>query len=382
MFPRRIKGHPVKIIITLSTLLLLLYTVNYQSSETSYTIIHSEEYAQNISRQQIANNEIVIKNITGKALVTRKLGTVPNPENVVNPHNFNYVINNENLCSEVSELAYVVYVHAGPNNYERRQFMRNTWARPGLLKDYPSKLVFFMGLPKEKDMVTMIVKENDQYQDIVMEDFMDAYKNMTYKAIAAFKWFTVYCSNVKYLLKVDDDIYVNIFRLMTLITQFDKHERFFYCALWLANSMPILRNPKHCAKWCAPSDFLPGERDYPQYCSGSAYLFTQDVTADLYNASLYTPYFFIDDAYATGLLPPKVSPQIKFHSAGPETYNFGTSNLMMAIEKKTISNKSIVIHTKEHLIALWSFTIKELTENEKNMMTPEKYAEIKQQINI
>jgi beta-1,3-galactosyltransferase 1 len=280
----------------------------------------------------------------------------------------------------MADFAYVVYVHAGPENYKRRENIRTTWAQPNLLKDYPSKLVFFMGLPKDESLVNRIKQENDKYGDIVMEDYIDGYKNLTYKAISAFKWFTVYCQNVKYLLKVDDDIFVNIFRLMTtLTTKFDKTERFFYCALWLAHSMPILRNPKNCAKWCVPKDFLPGKNDYPQYCSGSAYFFTQDVTADLYNASLYTPYFFIDDAYATGLLPPKVSNEIKFYSAGHGTYKFNL-NLMKYIKDKNVSNKTIVIHTSQYFKQLWHITIKELTENEQNMMTTEKYAEIKQNI--
>lgn len=51
--------------------------------------------------------------------------------------------------------------------------------------------------------------ENDQYHDIVQGSFRDAYRNMTYKHVMSLKWALYFCPRVRYVLKTDDDIFVN-----------------------------------------------------------------------------------------------------------------------------------------------------------------------------
>ena len=46
------------------------------------------------------------------------------------------------------------------------------------------------------------------------EDWLDAYKNLTYKGIMAMKWIKDYCNDVKFILKIDDDVVVNTFKLI------------------------------------------------------------------------------------------------------------------------------------------------------------------------
>ncbi len=51
---------------------------------------------------------------------------------------------------------------------------------------------------------------------------------------------------------------------------------------------------------------FPGRSHFPKYCAGLTFLMTRDIIPELYRASFSTPFFWIDDVYATGLLPPKV----------------------------------------------------------------------------
>jgi hypothetical protein len=61
--------------------------------------------------------------------------------------------------------------------------------------------------------------DNDQYHDLLQGSFQDAYRNMTYKHIMALKWALYYCPGVRYVLKSDDDIFVNTPVLMHALSQ-------------------------------------------------------------------------------------------------------------------------------------------------------------------
>ena len=274
---------------------------------------------------------------------------LPHPTNAINPHNFPYIINNPDICPRDSRLSYVIYIHTSPGSFDLRTSIRQTWGQPNLITDHPSRLVFFLGRPQTANELVRILQENEKHRDLVMADYIDAYRNMTYKAISAFKWFAVYCPNVKYLIKADDDVYVDMtFMIQTLDSTYKNRSRFFLCALFVKSTMPILRDNSTCHKWCVPPSFMPGHNFYPPYCSGSAYILTQDLVLDLYNASLYTPYFFIDDVYATGLLKLKIKPQINMYSFNFNRYVFVHRDLEKAIRTGSLFPNKTVIHEAFH----------------------------------
>lgn len=62
--------------------------------------------------------------------------------------------------------------------------------------------------------------ESEKYGDIIEDRFIDSYNNLTLKSLVMLKLLTSHCSNsTKYLLKIDDDMYVN----MNLIVQMLLH---------------------------------------------------------------------------------------------------------------------------------------------------------------
>ncbi|CAK9293523.1 unnamed protein product [Gordionus sp. m RMFG-2023] len=61
--------------------------------------------------------------------------------------------------------------------------------------------------------------EARKYRDIVQGNFVDSYQNLTYKMIMGFKWIVSRCPKADYILKIDDDVYVDIFKLYILINK-------------------------------------------------------------------------------------------------------------------------------------------------------------------
>ena len=191
---------------------------------------------------------VLIKTVQNENPTTKSTANVLNPyrptDHIVNPHNFSYILNPAfDICDKNNSSVYIlVYVHSGPSNYQRRVVIRETWASRALFPDL--RLVFMIGKTLDKNIMKAIEYEYQMYRDIVQEDFIDAYKNLTYKGVMALKWISTYCSQTKYVLKVDDDIVTNTFTLINHLKFLDKHNpnrhSTILCLLW--QSMGVMRD--------------------------------------------------------------------------------------------------------------------------------------------
>ena len=221
------------------------------------------------------------------------------PTNYPPPKFPGFKIANKDLCKN-NPTDYVIYVHTAADHIQNRQVIRRTWGNKDLFKDRRTKIVFFLGLNNHEALQNKLEKEALQYGDLVQGNFLDSYKNLTYKAILAVRWFKEYCTNVKLIIKTDDDIFLNIFQLMTLLESSKDVHRQVVCPIWQEGTMPILRDPKTCMKWCVQDNEYPGLSGYPRYCSGWTYIYSRDIVEDLAVGISHTPFHWIDDAWLTG----------------------------------------------------------------------------------
>ena len=78
-----------------------------------------------------------------------------NPKDIVNPHDFKYILNTPNLCNG-KDVFMLVYIHTGVGNYKRRMVIRQTW---GNVKNYNVivRVVFVMGLSKDKPELQQVM---------------------------------------------------------------------------------------------------------------------------------------------------------------------------------------------------------------------------------
>ncbi|XP_060080973.1 beta-1,3-galactosyltransferase 1-like [Ylistrum balloti] len=224
-------------------------------------------------------------------------------DDVVNPHTFQYLLNPRGLCQDNVYL--IIYVHTAPPNFHKRQMLRQTWGQKSILNKHRSKMVFIMGSVPDHRVMDKVKMEHAHYGDIVQEDFIDSYRNLTHKGIAALNWISNFCSNATYALKTDDDIMVNIFKLVSKLTSDIEHrlgkKNLILCNQWLR--MKVLRDKK--SKWYIPKeDFEPNY--FPPYCSGSAFVLSIDVIKRMSAVAKYVPFFWVDDYYITGMLAKRV----------------------------------------------------------------------------
>lgn len=218
---------------------------------------------------------------------------------IINPHNFNYTLNPKDKVCNSPDVNILVYVHSSPKNFKNRQFARETWSNRFLFPNI--RTIFMMGLTHDSRVNNLLEYEFGEYGDIVQENFLDTYRNLTYKAIMALKWIKDYCPNVDYIVKLDEDILVNTFALLEYIGELEANEftneKTIMCYRWRKAKV----NRNNATKWFVNSNEIK-ENVYLDYCAGAAYIFTPDLPALYFNFSQYVRFFWIDDYYITGQL--------------------------------------------------------------------------------
>ena len=245
---------------------------------------------------------------------TSDINLKPEKINHVNPHNFDYTINNPSICDD-SSVFILIFVHSAPDHFPQRELIRSSWAS---LKTYQNKsirTIFLLAQLANAAVQADIVRENVQHLDIIQENFIDHYRNLTRKHIMGLKWVGHFCSHAQNVVKVDDDLFVHIFRL----AQFLSKDHYFARPMHHSSLMNSNTDVIYCSvyrnysprrdksdKWYVSREEYPGDK-YPPWCEGFAYITKPHLVRKLYDMSLQTQYYWIDDVYVTGILAKKLN---------------------------------------------------------------------------
>jgi beta-1,3-galactosyltransferase 1 len=217
-----------------------------------------------------------------------------------------YIMENPELCTSVRNLSVLVIVHTAPDHFERRQAMRDTWLNNTYYSHLGSaRVLFLLGRVKNKELQMKLEMEYKAHRDLLQGDFIDAYRNLTHKGVMGFKWISEKCRNAKYILKVDDDVIVNMFKFfIEYLPKYKGKTKQILCNHIYPGTMLIIRERK--SKWYVDESHFKGQKFYPRYCSGFMVMFTNDVIPAIYRSASLTPFFWVDDVYLYGLAPGNV----------------------------------------------------------------------------
>ncbi|XP_060597817.1 beta-1,3-galactosyltransferase 1-like [Ruditapes philippinarum] len=214
-------------------------------------------------------------------------------------HNFNYVIQNKNICQLYSTnqtIELLILIMTTHKNNRARAALRSTWLSVTKHNKGNVRYAFLLGEITDKWQKEAVLEENNIHHDIIKEDFIDTYMNLTYKTIMGFKWATVFCQTALYVMKTDDDMFVNISNLLKMLTDTNK-EKLQTSVMGACNSKarPI-RSQK--SKWFASEDSYP-DKFYPGFCSGTGYVTSMHVAKEVYLISPSVPFFHLEDVYVS-----------------------------------------------------------------------------------
>ena len=259
---------------------------------------------------------------------------------------------NKDLCSSSSSrLLYLIYVFTEPHHFEARQRIRKTWGSRQLFTKPIGRLAFMLGKSTDVKVQAKIENECQLHGDIVQEDFIESYYNLTFKGVMAFRWISENCKNVDFIVKVDDDHFLNLFRAIDIMKSKGKTaKRTFFCVPFPVNSSIVIRDT---GKYYVHPRQL-SDRFYPPYCSGPTWIATRDVIDDLYRASFRVPYVPIEDAYSTGVLARAAGNVSRVYEAG------GGFEKAEVYEKSKAVLPLFGVIDESHYLKLWRHLINTL----------------------
>lgn len=275
-----------------------------------------------------------------------------------------FLIVNEKVCGSYS-IDILIYIQSSPENYAKRRAIRETWGSRSVFTDINMRTVFILGRSganhNQNEIQFLISNENLTYGDIVQLDFIDSFKNLTLKSIGTLRWIYQYCPQAKYIIKADDDIYVNIFLLVEkIISQIWQNNLALVCHYKKNGTSPIVRSPS--SKWYVPNTIFKGYKYFPMgFCSGYAVLFTADLIPIMYKKSFEIPYTIIDDVYVFGLLLSNLS-DVKFINS-QRNFTLDQGSALKEYENKDSITRFVASSwAKDSMDRYWYATIKKLSE--------------------
>ena len=176
----------------------------------------------------------------------------------------------------------LIVVCSAIENIDRRNAIRETWGDPALLSAVGARLVFVVARAdparSPPGIERRVVAEHRRQGDVVQADFVDDYVNLTAKTVSALRWAVRACPRVRYVMKSDDDVYVDVAALtrrleserITQTSTFgvaDSAATLFIVGQVVDSARPV-RDRR--SKWYTPASIYPAEF-FPPYTSGTGY---------------------------------------------------------------------------------------------------------------
>ncbi|XP_010744059.1 beta-1,3-galactosyltransferase 2 [Larimichthys crocea] len=209
---------------------------------------------------------------------------------VLSPQTYRYILNQPAVCENRSPFL-LFMVPVAPQEAAAREAVRKTWGAPS----QDTLTLFYVGVPGGGQVVSSIQaqleEESVKHADIIQVNFQDSYQNLTIKTMMMMNWLATHCPNTAYAMKVDADIFVNVFYVIRRLRGSPRQG--FITGSVIRDGTP--RRDSN-SKWHVSEELYP-EDSFPWYVSGAGYVFSADLAARISWASRFVRMIPLEDVY-------------------------------------------------------------------------------------
>ena len=210
-----------------------------------------------------------------------------------------FSMDGQGICTDNTHM--VILIQSDPKHHLLRMVMRQTWASLHHTQKFLGeelsqevKIGYIFGETSDPIVMAKIMEESKQFNDVIISEFHDSYRNLTLKTLASMEWVNKYCPSARYFVKCDDDTMVNVVNLLQLL-QINP------ISGGMAGALVKGHHVQRLGRWAVDPVLYPDDT-YPPYFSGPAYVINTDIISSLIQAAMTTPVIPIEDAYVTGIL--------------------------------------------------------------------------------
>lgn len=189
----------------------------------------------------------------------------------------------------------VILVASSPWDVAARQAIRITWGSRGSWWGQRVLTLFLLGKdsPREDEQTALSVEdESVLYGDIIRQDFVDTYDNLTLKTIMGFQWLSEFCPNARFVMKTDVDSFVNTPNLVRFLLRLNSSENF-YTGYPLVDNFAFRGFDRK--RYISYEDYP--FKLYPPYCSGIGYVLDGKLALRIYELMSHVRPVKMEDVY-------------------------------------------------------------------------------------
>ena len=131
------------------------------------------------------------------------------------------------------------FVFIAPGNFKQRHLIRSTWASQHLFSHHDITFVYALGMSSNATINRLVREESQIYNDILqMGSFNDSYSLGTRKLMKIYKWISIHCVNSIFMLKINDDVIMNTFKVIEYFRKNEFRKRSIF-GLKIENGAPV-----------------------------------------------------------------------------------------------------------------------------------------------
>ncbi|XP_054836434.1 beta-1,3-galactosyltransferase 1-like [Eublepharis macularius] len=221
--------------------------------------------------------------------------TTQHPLKVVYPHVYPFLINEPSKCQEWAPFL-VLLVVSKPHDFTERQAIRQTWGNESSVPGVSIIRLFLLGADPlfRSPLQPLLEEESSLYRDIIQQEFLDTYNNLTLKTLMGMEWVTRFCPNATYVMKADSDIFLNVGYLVSKLLQPHLPPKKDYMTGYIYRNTGPLRDKAY--KWYVPREVYPNDT-YPPYCGGPGYVLSGDLAKKVFQVAQTIPVINMEDSF-------------------------------------------------------------------------------------
>ena len=306
----------------------------YSRYSTSYSK-YSSPYNTTVIDAAPHNSTRVTSRATGDVPVTAKSSNSSEEElddlhkflslPLVNNFSSSYIYNRQNVCGLATpgvglpvhrDVHLLFVIPSAPGNARRRDKVRASGLY-SYAKNPANKaaVLFFIGAPdplknSSASIQLGIDSEVRLHQDIVQLEFTDVYKNILVKAVSMLRWAAEFCSSAKYVIRTDDDVRINVTKLVKAVQEVGGQKDNFILAGYLAVNYWVFRDKN--SKYFISKKEYPHAK-WPPFALGGLIGYPLKTVRLLYEATLRVKRVWLDDVFVTGICAKKVGAVLVQH---------------------------------------------------------------------
>ncbi|XP_016984090.2 beta-1,3-galactosyltransferase 5 [Drosophila rhopaloa] len=282
--------------------LLISNTQNTQT-KTLYSSTRSMDQQQNKDKQHQEFSKMLVDSkhtFAKKSMELLSIDTevpvrMPLVRTIYEPGHQKNEVDVERICPRAGIFTKLLVLITSALHHEAaRMAIRQTWMHYGSRRDVG--MAFVLGRGTNRTLNKAIDREDFMYRDLIRGHFIDSYNNLTLKTISLLEWADLNCPKAKYLLKTDDDMFINVPKLLALMATLRANRSIY--GRRAENWKPV-RN-----RWSKYHITIAqyAKNTFPYFTTGPAYLLTGDIVHPLYVRSLDTPFLKLEDVFTTGIV--------------------------------------------------------------------------------